>query len=104
MFSNYVSYWTGNGDARLVYISAFLVCSILFNIREHSKIGYWLTAIKIVTIMVIIIFALKTSMSNVASPLFGTDLSYHPVACLDNAVGQCQDDPGFSCIVSRLLY
>ena len=85
----------------MISISIFFVVPITFNaygIRKYGEIEFWITAIKVLTIVGLIIIGLVISTNDGASSLLGTDNSYYPVACVNNTIGECLVAPGFSCI------
>jgi amino acid permease len=72
-----------------------------FNVRRYGEIEYWLTVIKVITIMGIIVAGVLLPMN--ASPnqrLLGTNNAGNPVACNDPSNNYtCIAVPGFECTV-----
>jgi len=94
-----MAYWSD--ESRFLWISIFFVFPILFNIlnvRRYGEIEYWFTAIKVVTIVGLIICGLLIAMDVTGTALLGTDQDYRPVPCANNTIGQCLTNPGFGCI------
>ena len=98
-FANYMSYWSDK--PRALWISIFFVAPILFNalnVRRYGEIEYVLTAIKVTTIVGLIIAGLLIAMEVTGTALLGTDDNLRPVACINNTIGNCLTEPGFGCI------
>jgi amino acid permease len=71
-----------------------------FNVRRYGEIEYWMTAVKVVTIVGIIFAGVILPMN--ASPnqrLLGTDAAGNPVPCNQTA-SICVAPPGFNCTIS----
>lgn len=85
-----------------VWISIFLPLSIsfnLFNVRRYGEIEYWLTAIKVISCIGIIILGLVLPMD--ASPrtrLLGTTDDHQLIPCPNPGTSNCLPPPGFGCI------
>lgn len=95
-FANYMSYWSDK--PRVLWISIFFVFPIAFNIlnvRKYGEVEYWFTAIKVVTIVGLIICGLLIAMNVTGTALLGTDNNLRPVPCANNTIGQCLTAPGF---------
>lgn len=69
-----------------------------YRIRKYGEIEFWITTIKVLTIVGLIIIGLVISTNDAASFLLGTDNSHYPLSCVDNTVGECLAAPGFPCI------
>jgi yeast amino acid transporter len=93
-----------------IWITVFLVIPFLFNnfnVRRYGEIEYWLTVIKVLTIVGIIVLGVLLPMN--ATPnqrLLGTNSNLSLIPCPDNsAPGQCLGAPGFGCtppVLNRL--
>jgi amino acid permease len=93
-----MSYWSDK--PRVLWISIFFVFPIAFNIlnvRKYGEVEYWFTAIKVVTIVGLIICGLLIAMNVTGTALLGTDNNLRPVPCANNTIGQCLTAPGFGC-------
>lgn len=89
-----------------IWIVVFLIIPLLFNnfnVRRFGEIEYWLTVIKVVTIMGIIVLGVLLPMT--ASPntrLLGTSSDGEtPIQCPTNST-ICLDPPGFGCTTPLL--
>ena len=94
--ANFIGYWTSIHPA--IWITIFLIVPILFNffnVRRYGEIEFWLTTIKITTIVGLIFLGLLLAMGVSTNPLLGTSVQYTPVECANNVVGQCVPPPGF---------
>jgi amino acid permease len=93
-----MSYWSDK--PRVLWISIFFIAPILFNVlnvRRYGEIEYGLTAIKVVTILGLIITGLLIAMEATGTALLGTDDNLRPVLCINNTINECLTDPGFGC-------
>lgn len=103
-FADYLGYWTDmnqNGH-RVGAFVCFFVVPLFFNcinVRKYGELEFWLTIIKVTTVLGLIILGIVIAAGGVASPLLGTDATFHPVPCPENAIGQCLSSPGFGCIL-----
>jgi len=97
VFSQYITYWAGSQNQTahtIVEISLFFVVPILVNIltvRKYGEVEFWLTAIKVEVILVIIITGFVIAVGGSPSPMLGTDPStFKVVECNVN----CTSSPG----------
>jgi len=79
----------------------FFVIPILVNIlnvRRYGEVEFWLTVIKIQTILVIVVVGFVIAAGGGSQPLLGLDDHYNVVPCNanDNEIGPCVPPPGFS--------
>lgn len=94
-------YWVPD-ESPYLWLGIFLILPLLLNLLNVQRIGeieFVLTAIKIFTIIGIVIlgFVLIGGGTN-TTYLLGTDATYRPVPCSSNVIGQCLSEPGFNCI------
>jgi amino acid permease len=96
-------YWVQD-ESPFLWLGVFLILPILLNLLNVQRIGeieFVLTAIKIFTLLGIVIFGLVLAGSGTKRmPLLGTDATYHAVPCSENVIGQCLSGPGFKCMLS----
>lgn len=97
--SNIIALWLPDTPKEIWITVIALACFLFnnFNVRRYGEIEYWLTVIKVVTIVGIICAGLVLPMN--ASPnarLLGTDANGNPVVCSES-VYPCVDSPGFNC-------
>jgi amino acid transporter len=97
-----MSTWLSDEKYAYMWITIFFIMIVLFNllnVRRYGEIEFWLTAIKLVTIVGIIFLGLVLPMG--ASPntrQLGTSSDYTAIPCPSNATqGQCLETPGFEC-------
>jgi len=97
-FSQYITYWSGSQNQTghsIVEITCFFVVPILVNIltvRKYGEVEFWLTAIKVQVILVIIITGFVIAVGGGPSPKLGTDFStYQVIECNDV---NCTSPPG----------
>lgn len=94
-----ISFWLPDVNYA-VWISLFFVTSVLFNllnVRRFGEVEYWLTVVKIATIVGLIILGVLLPMgASVGTRLLKAD-SLAP--CPPNpAPEECLEPPGFPCI------
>jgi amino acid permease len=85
----------------VISTSIFFVVPIAFNayrIRKYGEIEFWITTIKVLTLVGLIIIGLVISTNDAASSLLGTDKSHYPLPCVNNTAGECVAAPDFLCI------
>jgi amino acid permease len=102
-----MAFWLPNDKYNpSIWISVFLVIPVLFNmfnVRRYGEIEFWLTVIKLITIVGLIVLGILLPMN--ASPttrLLGTDLdTLELVECPSSDVVSgnvtCVGTPGFGC-------
>lgn len=100
-----MAFWLPDGPSA-VWISIFyLLPSLfnLFNVRRYGEIEFWLTWVKLVTILGIIVLGVLLPMGAVASqPLLGTSAQGEIIPCPPNpSAGECVSPPGFICILPQ---
>jgi amino acid permease len=90
-----------------VWISIFYLVPFLFNlfnVRRYGEIEFWLTVVKVVTIVGIIFLGILLPMG--ASPsqqLLGTFNQTTPIVCPPNpSPGECVSQPGFNCNIPSI--
>jgi amino acid permease len=97
--ANYMFFWTSySRDKTAGFITIFLLVPIVFNffnVRRYGEIEFWLTTIKVTTIMLLIVLGFLLAMGASPTQLLGTDANYNPVPCSENVIGQCVPPPGF---------
>lgn len=101
--STIISIWTPS-TPKEVWILVISIACFLFNnfrVRRYGEIEYWLTVIKVCTVVGIILAGIILPMN--ASPnqrLLGTDLAGNPVPCNQTASNYtCIAAPGFNCTI-----
>ena len=103
-----MSFWTSIDSA--IWISIFLCIPIVFNffnVRRYGEIEFWLTTIKIGTIVGLIILGILLAMGCGPGPLLsGTDSHYRPVPCIENvnAIGPCVSPPVITQLPFKSLF
>jgi len=98
-----MSFWLPNHDKYPpeIWVTVFLVIPFLFNflnVRRYGEIEYWLTVIKVITIVGIIVLGVLLPMN--ASPnvrLLGTGPDNALIECPPNNSTGCVGTPGFGC-------
>jgi yeast amino acid transporter len=84
-----------------VWISVFLIPQItfnFFNVRKYGEIEFWLTSIKVLTCVGLIILGILLAMgASAETPLLGTDSNHHLIQCLNATTDNCVSPPGFIC-------
>ena len=103
---NIMSIWVVDEKYKYVWISFYFILIVLFNllnVRRYGEIEFWLTVIKLATIIGLIFLGLLLAMGAMwGSRRLGT-LENTPVPCpndcLSTAVQQgiCLGIPGFGC-------
>jgi len=96
-----MTFWTGAVPSA-AWIAIFLTIPILFNffnVRRYGEIEFWLTSIKIITIVGLIFLGILLPMgASSRPPLLGTSAQYTAVECSKNEIGEkCLLSPGFNC-------
>lgn len=92
--------WVINEKFRYVWITIFYLVIVLFNllnVRRYGEIEYWLTVIKLATIVGIIILGLLLPLG--ISPdtrQLGTTVNDTVTLCTSDPNG-CLGNPGFEC-------
>jgi hypothetical protein len=97
------TFWVHKGHVNpAVRIFIFLVLSVLFNlfnVRRIGEIEYWLTVVKLTTLVGLIVLGIVLPMGGLMGMrrlLTGPNLEQLP--CLANPVpGECLQTPGFPC-------
>jgi hypothetical protein len=87
----------------VIWLSIFILLPFLFNIlnlRRYGEVEYWITVIKVFTLVSVILIGILLPMgASTSTQLLGTDAQFSPVKCGSNTVGQCLSPPGFTCIL-----
>jgi amino acid permease len=98
VIQNVMANWVSGEVYRYVWISVFFVVIILFNlldVRRYGEIEYWLTVIKLATIVGLMILGILLPLGLSASTrLLGT-FNNSPVPCSESL--DCLPDPGLAC-------
>jgi len=99
--SHTIALWLPDTPKEVWVCVIFVLCFLFnnFNVRRYGEIEYWLTVIKVTTVVGIIIAGILLPMN--ASPnqrLLGTDANGNPVLCSES-VSPCVDPPGFNCTI-----
>lgn len=106
-----MQFWDKSDNLKSVWITIFLLVPLLFNLLNVRRIGeieYWLTIVKVTTIVGLIILGIVLPMgASVGSRQLGTDgeSTLHnltAVACSSSTM-PCLDPPGFPCTFLRSL-
>ena len=97
-----MEFWVPNLSSA-VWVSAFFLVPIgfnFFNVRRYGAFEFYLTSIKVVACVGIMILGILLPMGASTQPrLLGTDAATHqPVQC-NNVTDGCLEQPGFNCIV-----
>jgi amino acid permease len=105
-FSIYMAYWLPNTPP-IIWISIFIILPLAFNllnVRRFGDVEFTFTAVKVVTILGLIILGFVIAAGGVSkAPLLGTDIATgRPISCGANQTG-CLSAPGFHCIISANL-
>lgn len=87
----------------VIWLSIFILLPFLFNflnLRRYGEVEYWLTVIKVFTLVGIIFLGILLPMgASTSTQLLGTDAQFSPVKCGSITMGQCVSPPGFACIL-----
>ena len=104
IFADYLSYWVKMDETwkNAIAILFFLFIPPLINllmVRIYGELEFWLTLIKIIAIVGLIIAGIVIAAGGVPSPLLGTNSDFRPVPCSENnaTIGPCLSPPGFEC-------
>jgi amino acid permease len=95
--ATFTGFWNPSPGIQIVCLTIFFIFPILFNfwyVRYLGEIEYWITAIKIITILVLIVTGILIVIGLSTEPLLGTSSQYQPVSCSDNEIGNCVPGPG----------
>jgi amino acid permease len=98
-----MSFWVPEEKYRSAWITAFLVTIIVlnvFNVRRYGEIEYWLTVIKIASVIGLALLGLLLVMGiSVGTRQLGTGPHNTIIACPTTLTAgvQCIDPPGFNC-------
>lgn len=112
-----MQFWDTDGKLKSVWILIFFITSILFNllnVRRFGHIEYWLTTVKVITIVGLIFLGILLPMgASVETRRLGTDgqPAFHNPTAIENLTDltavpcassklPCLDPPGFPCIVN----
>jgi Amino acid permease len=83
-----------------VWIAIFIVIPTafnFFNVRRYGEIEFWLTTIKVITLIGLILLGIILPMdASPVRPLLG-EINYQPAPCGPNSTN-CVSQPGFNCI------
>lgn len=104
VIQNVMANWVSDERYRYVWITVFFVSVILFNllnVRRYGEIEYWLTVIKLATIVGLIVLGILLPMgARPGARLLGTSSDNQtPIPCAVS-FQQCLPTPGLEC---RLL-
>src|SRR6266496_274630 len=100
--SSITSYWIQENSA--LWISVYIIPPVLFNllnVRRFGEVEFWLSSIKVYTLVGLVIFGLLLLMGASTAPRhFGTELlqnvTHYPLIACDNpASDHCVSEPGF---------
>jgi amino acid transporter len=84
-----------------VWISIYMVPPMVFNffnVRRYGEIEFWLTSIKTLTCVGLIVLGILLPMNaSPIQPLLGTVGNNELVVCTDPTNGNCVPVPGFDC-------
>jgi amino acid transporter len=93
-------YWVPDMSPYL-WLGIFLILPLLFNLLNVQRVGeiaFILTAIKIFTLLGIVVLGLVLIGGGTKqTSLLGTDENYQAVPCGENVIGKCLSGPGFTC-------
>jgi len=92
-----------NGYAWIVVHLIVAISFNLLNVRRVGWIEYFLTVIKVLALVGLVILGLVILAGGVNEPPhLGLDSTYTPVPCNQNniTIGPCLSDPGFMCMDS----
>jgi len=85
-----------------VWISVYAVLPIafnMFNVRRYGEIEFWLSTLKVLTCVGLIILGLLLAMgASTESALLGTNSDNGLIACVNATIDNCVSAPGFNCI------
>jgi amino acid permease len=98
-----MSTWLPEEKYRYTFIAMFFIVIVLFNllnVRKYGEIEFWLTVIKLITIVGLIFLGVLLPMGvSENTRKLGTGPYYSVIPCPSNAAeGQCLGTPGFGCI------
>ena len=99
-----MAFWLPNINPA-VWITVFFLVPItfnFFNVRKYGELEYWLTSVKVVACVGIIILGILLPMdASTSQPLLGTNNvngTLQLIPCLNSTTDDCVPQPGFSCI------
>lgn len=95
--ATFVTIWDPDQRYHALWITMFFIVPIIFNflyVRNLGEIEYWLTAIKIITILGLIITGILIAVGLSTEPRLGTSSQYTPLPCSANEIGNCVSPPG----------
>lgn len=82
-----------------VYFIAPIVFNV-FNVRRYGEFEFWLTSIKVITCVGLIILGMLLLMGASTAPLLlGTSPDHRLIQCTDPLRDNCVALPGFNCII-----
>jgi yeast amino acid transporter len=85
-----------------IWISLYAISPIIFNmfnVRRYGEIEFWLTTLKVVTIIGLIFMGLLLAMgASNYTLLLGTDGEHNLIPCDNPSIDNCVQPPGFNCI------
>ena len=86
-----------NAAAIVVFFIPPILINVL-NVRKYGEVEFWMTTIKLTTLLGLIILGVVIAAGGVSSPLLGTNANYHPVPCNQTDINhQCLPKAGFIC-------
>ena len=100
---NIMSIWLPEDKYKYFWITLFFVVIVLFNllnVRRYGEIEFWLTVIKIATIVGLMVLGILLPLGVSAKTRYlatGPDNTVIP--CSTNTT-KCLNPPGFECIIS----
>ena len=97
-----MSFWVSKDQIHpAVWISLYAIlpiCFNLFNVRRYGEIEFWLTVLKVVTCVGLIVLGVLCAMGATDdSRRSGTDSNYNLIPCQDPVRDNCVPLPGFAC-------
>ena len=103
-----MSFWLPDDRYRSAWILGFFTIVFLFNllnVRRYGEIEYWLTVVKLETIIGLSILGILLPMGvSVGTRLPATGPYNTPIICpLNPAPGQCLGPPGFPCTSFQII-
>jgi amino acid permease len=96
--------WIPDEKYQPLWVSVIYILVVLFNllnVRRYGEIEYWLTVIKLMGTLIIIILGILLPMRiSAGTRQLGTTSNNLIVSCSDTLLqeGRCLDAPGFSCM------
>ena len=95
--ATFVGFWNPSTLIQKISLTIFFIFPIVFNfwyVRNLGEIEYWITAVKIIAILVLIVTGILIAIGLSTDPLRGTSSQYQPVPCSSSEIGSCVPLPG----------